>query len=383
MKVSAKINPPLSDLRVALVHDDFIQDGGAEKLFLAIAELFPAADIFTSMATDSWLSRLAKRKIRTSFMQSLPFKEKLYRYYFPLYPLAFESFDLSAYDLVISYTTRFAFGVITKPGTTHICYANSPGRMFWEGEQYFGPNSRLQTILAPVLSYLRLWSFTAAQRVDHFIANSKNIATKVDRYLGRKASVVYPFVDLKKFRVRSSDFVERSMNHEPKTQDYFLVVSRLARWKRIDLAIEAAKQLGLRLKVVGTGPEKKKLEHAAGGDSSIQFLGSVPPAELAELYKNCQALIMTQEEDFGITALEAQASGRPVVAYKAGGALETVIAGKTGEFFEHQNAESLAGVLKQFRSDRYDSRECRENAARFSKEKFQSEFIRKVAALLE
>ena len=263
--MKGRVNPHLSNLRIALVHDDFIQDGGAEQLFLAIAELFPSADIFTSFATSEWLMRLRqkagnKRKIFTSFMQALIFKEKFYRYYFPLYPLAFESFNFSNYDLVISHTTRFAFGVITKPETIHICYINNPGRMFWEAEKYFGSGAKIKTLLSPILNYLRLWSFTSAQRVDHFIANSHNISIKVKKFLNQYSSVVYPFVNLKKFEFINSKSLDRSVNQEQQTQDYFLIVSRLSRWKRVDLAIEAVQRLGVPLKIVGTGPDQARLE---------------------------------------------------------------------------------------------------------------------------
>jgi len=384
------MNPQLAKRRVALVHDDLVQGNrGGEKVFLAIAELFPAADIYTSMATKEWEVLFRGRKVRLSFMQILPFKEKLQRFYFPLYPLAFESFDFSHYDLVISSSSRFAFGVITKPETIHLSYIHHPGRMFWEAENYLGADSKLKTLLSPALSYLRLWGFTAAQRVDYFLANSINIAGKIERYFGRKSEVVYPFVDLEKFesppaiKPGSSAFSER---------DYFLVVTRLGRWKRVDLAIEVARRLGIRLKIVGEGPERRGLENLAGGgynssrariasDSSrvqIEFMGAVSDGELAELYKNCTAFIMTQEEDFGIAPLEAQASGRPVIAYGAGGALETVVPGQTGEFFRPQTATALVGVLKSFKVGNYNPEKCRKNAARFSKQRFQDELMKQL-----
>lgn len=366
-------NSPLAKLRVALVHDEFIQDGGAEKVFLAIAELFPQAPIYTALATTDWLEKLGEREVQTSFMQKLPLKRQLYRAYFPLHPLAIESFDFSDYDLVISHTTRFAFGVITKPETTHISYVHNPGRMFWEASDYFGKGSWLKFLLSPVLSYFRLWSYTAAQRVDYFIANSKNIAAKVKRYFGRDPTVVYPFVDLERFSLTNDSRLT--------TNNYYLVVTRLARWKRVDLAIKAAKQLGVKLKIVGEGPDQRRLKRLGG--SGVEFIGRVSTPELADLYQKCITLIMTQEEDFGITALEAQAAGRPVVAYKAGGALETVIAGKTGEFFEHQSPESLVEALKRFRPERYDLKDCQDNAALFSKEKFQMHFLKEVVALLK
>lgn len=373
----------LAKLRIALVHDDLVQNGGAEQIFLALIELFPNADIFTSMATKEWREKLGERRLVTSFMQALPFKEKLYRAYFPFDPLAFESFDLSGYDFVISHTTRFAFGVITKPETISISYVHNPGRMFWESGEYFGPDSRLKTFLSPLLSYFRLWDYTAAQRVDHFIANSKNISRKVKRFFGRDSSVIYPFVDLEKFKPADSrpELGVRSL--ESGAGDYFLVVTRLNRWKKVEIAIEAARRLGLHLKIVGTGPEMGKYKTEKYKVGRIEFLGSVSSERLVRLYKNCRAFIITQEEDFGIAALEAQASGRSVVAYGAGGALETVVAGKTGEFFSPQTTEALIGVLKDFKPEKYDPKECRKNAERFSRERFEKEFLKITSDVLQ
>jgi len=379
-------NSLLTKLRIALVHDDFTQFGGGESIFLAIKELFPTAAIYTSLVTKEWVKRIASsqqsgassRKIFTSFMQKLPFKKKLQRAYFPLYPLAFESFDFSDFDLVISSSTRFAHGIITKPQTKHLCYMHSPGRMFWESKSYFGEKSKLRSLLSPVLAYLRLWDFTVAQRVDQFLTNSKHTAAKIAKYYHREARVVYPFVDLERFKTN---------DYRLPTNDYYLVVSRLTRWKRVDLAVKAALEVGVPLKVVGDGPDRKRLERLVlkhqitkSPNNQITFLGWVSGEELAKLYQGCQALVMPQEEDFGISSLEAQASGRPVVAFKAGGALETIMVGKTGEFFYPQTAEALIFALKKFQAGRYDPQACRKNAERFSKRRFQEQFIEEVMA---
>jgi glycosyltransferase involved in cell wall biosynthesis len=361
----------LADLKIAVGHDDLtVPYAGGEKVFAAIAETFPQADIFTSMITSSWRERLPGRKIATSFMQTIPLKRALQKALFMLYPLAFESFDLSDYDLVISSSSRFAHGVITRPETKHICYMHSPGRMFWEPDHYFGSNSRLKTLLTPALSYLRLWDHAAAQRVNQFIANSKNIAGKIKRYYGRDAEVVYPFVDLDRFKLGNAKY-----------GDYFLVVTRLAPWKKVDIAVAAANAVGAKLKVVGIGPDEKRLKKMAG--PGVEILGGVPDGQATELFQNCSALIMTQEEDFGITSLEAQACGKPVIAYGAGGALETVVAGKTGEFFASQDAEALAKVLKKFDPKRYRPEDCRANAENFSKGRFQKELTRVVSQVIE
>ena len=362
----------LSDLKIAVGHDDLtVPYAGGEKVFMAIAETFPKADIFTSMITDQWRSRLPGRKILTTFMQGFPLKRKLQKPLFALYPLAFESLDLSDYDLVVSSSSRFAHGVITRPETKHICYMHSPGRMFWEPDFYFGPNSRLKTLLTPVLSYLRLWDHTAAQRVDQIIANSNNVAGKIRSYYGREAEVIYPFVDLERFKPNNQT------TKQP--DDYYLVVTRLASWKRVDIAVEAANAVGAKLKVVGIGPDLKRLQKLAqvkDKKSDIEILGGAPDEKVTELFQNCSALIMTQEEDFGITSLEAQACGKPVIAYGRGGALETVIAGKTGEFFAEQNEESLAETLKKFRPDKYKPEDCRANAEKFSRKRFQKELLK-------
>jgi len=357
----------LKNAKIAVGHDDLtVPYGGGEKIFVAIAEIFPQADVFTSMATREWLARLPGRKVITTFMQKIPFKRRLQKALFPLYPLAFESLDFSDYDLVVSSSSRFAHGVITKPQTVHVCYMNSPGRMFWEPRNYFSDNPTLGKLLSPVLSYLRLWDRVTAQRVDYFIANSKNIARRIKRCYGREATVVYPFVDLEKFKPITGDRGEG-------VGDYYLVVTRLAPWKRVEIAIEAANRLKLHLKVVGGGPSLGKLKKLAG--PTVEVLGSVGDEELSKLYQGCIALIMTQEEDFGITSLEVQACGRPVIAYGAGGALETVVSGETGELFSPQSSEALTHVLEWFDSKRYSSEGCRANAQRFSKERFQKEFL--------
>ena len=379
----------LKNIKIAVGHDDLtVPYAGGEKVFMAIAEAFPKADIFTSMITPEWASKISnlnkdgtrseiatpasrdnvsyQRKIITTFMQSFPLKRKLQKPLFALYPLAFESLDLSDYNLVVSSSSRFAHGVITRPETKHICYMHSPGRMFWEPDFYFGPDSRLKTILTPILSYLRLWDHTAAQRVDQLIANSKNVAGKIRSYYGRDATVVYPFVDLERFKPGVG-------SHESGVEKYYLVVTRLASWKRVDIAVAVANAVGAKMKVVGTGPDEKRLRKMAG--PGVEILGGASDEKVTELFLNCSALVMTQEEDFGITSLEAQACGKPVIAYGRGGALETIIAGKTGEFFESQDSETLAKVLKKFDSKRYRPEDCRKNAERFSKTRFQKELV--------
>ncbi|NIT04315.1 glycosyltransferase [Candidatus Saccharibacteria bacterium] len=362
----------MKNLKVALVHEDLsVPHEGAAKVFLAIAELFPDASIFIPMATTRWLKRLSAWKVTTSFMQRFPAKRRLQRAFTPFYPLAFESFDLSDYDLVISSSSRFAHGVVTKPETKHVCYMHSPGRMFWEPHQYFGKDSNLRKLLSPALSYFRLWDGAASARVDRFVANSKNTARRIKKYYGREASIVHPFADLERFAPKPESGEQRTES------SYYLVVTRLAPWKRVDVAIEAAKKVGVRVKIVGSGPDRKRLEGIKG--ASAKILGSVGDGELARLYQNCRAFIMTQEEDFGITALEAQAAGCPVVAYGAGGALETISEGKTGEFFYPQTGVALAKALKSFDPKKYKLEDCRANAQRFSKKRFQENLLKEIS----
>ncbi|MEK7611702.1 MAG: glycosyltransferase [Patescibacteria group bacterium] len=361
-------------MKIAVVHDDFIQKGGAEKLVLALLEVCPEADLYTSIISRSWGEFFAARKIRfsASFMQKLPWVEKLFRFYFPLYPLAFESFNFDGYDLVISSSARFAHGIITKPGTVHIAYINSPGRMFWEPDKYFERLGRLRKIiLTPLLSYLRIWDFTSARRPDYLVANSRSASGKIEKYWGMSpAAVIYPFSE-------SNEAASMGSPRQPRTSaqvgdGYYLVISRLNRWKRIDLAIEACNELHQSLVIIGEGPERKFLEKMSG--PLTEFKGYIRDQEKWEYIRGCKALIQTQKEDFGITALEAQLVGKPVIAYGQGGSLETVIEGKTGMFFSAQTKESLIEALGIFNESSYLSSDCVKQADNFSKERFLSAF---------
>lgn len=361
-------------MRVALVHDDLIQFGGAEKLLLTMSKLYPAAPIYTSIYNRQ-LAKVDKRfekiDIRTSWMQKLPFKTKLRRAYFPLYPGAFESFDFSEFDVVLSSSTRFAHGVITKPRTLHICYSNSPTRFLWETRKYLEYENLpkfVKTGLLPMLSILRIWDQMAAKRPDFWIANSKNVAAKLKKYYKVDSTVIYPFVDLEKFTQNSSRRQSLSASQR-RSQNYFLVVSRLLAWKRIEIAIKAVNYLKCKLKIVGTGPAYKNLKRLA--KNNVEFLGEVQDSDLVKLYFGCLALILPQEEDFGINVLEAQAAGKPVIAYGVGGAVETVVSGKTGVFFEEQTEDSLIGGIKKLKGLGIKSDDCRRNAEKFSKENFQ------------
>jgi glycosyltransferase involved in cell wall biosynthesis len=362
-------------MKIAIVFDDLVQHGGAEKLLLAVHDLYPNAPVYTSLATKDWLFICADRGIilKTSFMQALPFKKIFNRVYgiLGLHILAFESFNFDDFDVVLSISSRFAHGVVTRPATKHICYMNSPGRMFWEPFEYFDKESFLQNevlrkmfwfFFSPLLSVLRLWDFAAAQRVDYFIANSLTPQGRIKKYYQRGSKVIYPFVD-------GTDVNLESICNK----GYFLVVTRLNAWKRVDIAVEACNALGLQLKVVGEGSDRKRLGRLNRNARGVEFLGYVKEKDKYELLSNCTALIVTQKEDFGIAALEATAFGKPVVAYKQGGALETVVDGVTGKFFDAQNVESLSKALSEFDPSTYRPVDCIQQAAKFSKQRFLQE----------
>lgn len=370
-------------MRLAIIHDDFMQWGGAERLVLAMAEIWPGAPIYTAIYDEKILPKdFPKERLIPSFLQGLPLSRTLYRQLFFLHPLAFESFNFNKFDVVISSTTRFAKSIVTQPQTLHICYCNTPPRFLWMPRVYFAtkkfnplfwPFYRL--ILPPLLSYLRLHDQTAAQRVDYFIANSKNVAARIKKYYNRESAVIYPFVETARFARPRIQTDEKRIETD---RNYFLIVSRLGGHKRVDLAISAFNKLGWPLKIIGTGPEEKKYKKMA--KSNISFLGQISDEEVVRYYQNCIALIYPQEEDFGITALEAMAAGKPVIAYKRGGVLETIVHGITGEFFYPQTVDALFTVLKNFEPEKYKPEACRGQAAKFSKERFVKELKAKITS---
>ena len=325
-------------MKVALVHDHLAQTGGAEKVLKVFADIFPEATIYTLLAdkvkTDTYLEG---RRIDTSVIQKLPGGVNHYKWYLPLMPMAVEFFDLSEYDLVISDTSSFAKGVITLPDVPHICYCHTPTRYLWsDAHSYLNElkyNKWLKKIIARVLVKLRQWDFLAASRVDYFVANSRTVAKRISKYYRRESQVIYP----------------------PVETDNFLAGCRLVPYKRIDLVVEAFKELGpdYRLKVFGDGLDLSRLKKIAGEAENIEFLGRVSDDQKAVYYSRAQAFINPQEEDFGITPLESMASGRPVIAYRKGGATETVKEGETGIFFDEQTPASLVAAVKSFRSENF------------------------------
>ena len=358
-------------MRVALIHDFLTQYGGAEKVLEAFHEIWPEAPIFTLFYNQELMGeRFSDCDIRVSPIQNLPLAKKRYRWYLPLMPSAIERFNLKNFDLVISDCSAYSKGVITRPGTCHISYLHTPTRYLWlDSHEYLdslkGGERIVGKFLAPILTQLRIWDRQAAQRPDYLIVNSNSIAEKVKHYYQRQSKVIYPPVETVKFKISK------------KIDNYFLIVSRLRPYKKVDLAIEAFNQLKMPLKIIGMG-DIKDLKKIAG--PNIEFLGFVSEKEKADYLSLCQALIFPQKEDFGITAVEAMAAGRPVIAYKAGGALETVVDGQTGRFFDEQTWESLAEAVIKFKSEDFNPEKIREHASKFSKKRFKKEikdFVKK------
>ncbi|GCF07900.1 glycosyltransferase [Dictyobacter arantiisoli] len=358
-------------MKVALVHDYLNQMGGAERVVMAFHEIFPDAPIYTSIYDPKRVDpAFQKMDIRTSFMQKLPLVTKHHQPYLPLYPFAMEKLDLRGYDLVLSSSSAFGKGVITRPETMHICYCHTPMRWCWNYEEYverehLGKVAR--SILPFMITGMRVWDQTSAMRVDHFIANSPVIAERIRKYYRREAAYIPPPVETARFQFEP-DIIPG---------DYYLSVGRLVPYKRIDLAIEACNRLQLPLVIIGGGRDEERLKRMAG--PTIRFLGRLPDEEVTYYFKHCRALLFPGEEDFGITPLEAQACGRPIIAYGAGGALASVIDGMTGVFFNEQTVDSLTATLATFDERTFDPHVIHNHALEFD----TSRFSRRIQQFIE
>ncbi len=358
--------PRSSAPNVALVHDYLNQYGGAERVLEELHVLFPSAPVFTSMyAPEKMSPAIRGMEIRTSFLQRLPLVTRRHQPFLPLYPLAFESFDFSEFDLVISNSSAFCKGVITQPGTLHVCYCLTPMRWVWNYRGYvererLGPAARF--ILPSVISQLRAWDIATAQNVDRFVGISRAVQARIRKYYRREAAVIYPPVNCAGFEPQPG-----------REGDYYLIVSRLVPYKRIDLAVDAFTRLGLPLKIVGSGGRDEPALRARAG-RSVEFLGRVPDAELRDLYARCRAFVFPGEEDFGIAPLEANASGRPVIAYAGGGALDTVADGRTGVLFAEQTVDSLVEAVRRVEQTTWDPSTLRAHAESFDTQVFRSQF---------
>jgi glycosyltransferase involved in cell wall biosynthesis len=353
-------------MRVALVHDHLLQQGGAERVLEAFGALWPEAPIYTLAVDYSLFPQFAHRTIHTSFLERLPFGHRLFRWLLPLMPTAIESYDLRDADVVLSSMSVFAAGVITHPHTVHICYCHTPPRYLWSETQRYLDElnipSVVKRVLPPVLSWLRTWDRLAAERVDVFIANSETVKKRIKKYYGKESIVLYPPVDVEKFRVSTSP-----------EKKYFLAGGRLVGYKRFDIIVDAFTKLGKPLIIFGTGPAEKELQKRAG--KNITFVGRVSDEERARLFSEAIAFINPQEEDFGITAVESMASGRPVIAYGKGGASETIHEGVTGILFHEQSAEELMNTVLHFSPEKFDAQKIRAFAEQFSPKIFRERIL--------
>lgn len=342
-------------MKVAIVHDYLMQMGGAEKVVEVLHDLFPTAPIFTSAYhADAMPASYRSWDIRTSFLQRLPFKTRSHRAALLLYPAAFESFDLSRFDLVISSSSAFAKGVVTGPDTIHICYTHTPMRFAWAPRSYLKEErlARLaRPFLGPALHYLRNWDALSSMRVDYHIANSNTVARRIIKFYRRDCEVIFPPVETARFHI------------SPAVEDYYLMVTRLAPYKRLELAVEACTKLGRPLKIVGGGRYGRELQKIAG--PQVEFLGRVSDAALPDLLARAKAYILPGEEDFGISPVEANASGRPVIAFAAGGALDSQIDGVTGVLFPQPTAQSLMDAMQRADALEFDPQSIRKHAEKF------------------
>ena len=361
-------------MKVALVHDYLNQMGGAERVVMAFHEIFPDAPVYTSIYDPQRVDPVFQTMdIRTSFMQKLPLVTKYHQPYLPLYPFAMENLDLRGYDLVLSSSSAFGKGVITRPETLHICYCHTPMRWCWNYDEYverehLGKVAR--GILPLMITGLRIWDQTSAMRVDHFIANSPVVAERIHKYYRREAAYIPPPVDASRF----------PFDPHIVPDDYFLILSRLVPYKRIDLAIQACNQLQLPLVIIGGGRDLDRLKQMAG--PTIRFMGRLSDEEVIHYITHCRAFLFPGEEDFGITPLEAQACGRPVIAYGAGGALASIIDGITGTFFQEQTVESLTTVLATFDERLFDPDVIHSHALEFDMPLFRRRILQFVEAKL-
>jgi glycosyltransferase involved in cell wall biosynthesis len=353
-------------MKVALVYDKVSKWGGAERVLLALHQLFPDAPLYTAVYDKKKAKWADEFDVRTSFLQKIPFAKSHSELLPALMPVAFESFDFDQYDLVISVTSEAAKGIITKSHTYHLCYCLTPTRYLWSGYDDYFKNETARIISKPFISYLQKWDKVASQRPDKLVAISKEVQERIGKYYGREAELVYPPVTLGKNQKSASI----------KQGGYFLLVSRLSKftkYKRVDLAIRLANKLKLPLKIVGDGSWRKKLEYMSG--PTVEFVGAVSDETLVNYYKNCKALIFPGYEDLGLVMVEAQLLGKPVIAYNKGGAKELVQDGKTGILFDEQTEEGLESGLGRFAGYTFDERACKKNAAKYSFENFKKNFL--------
>ncbi|MEA2113121.1 MAG: glycosyltransferase [Patescibacteria group bacterium] len=410
-------------MKIALLHDYLIRFGGAEKVFLNLRKIFPKAEIYTLLYDKEKMGKyFPGEKIQTSFLQRFPkFWRKRQKYLLPFIPIAAETIDLRDFDLVISSSNSFIKGIITRPQTIHICYCHSPMNFSWDRYYKYIKEQKKGFLVGAaikiIMHYIRMWDRAASNRVDYFIANSKTTARRIKKYYGREARVIYPpacipiimseakqscgdnnkiaasqtprndtLLSLRAKRSNPGEESEIAASQTPhndggRDDGFFLIISQLTPYKRIDLAVEAFNKLGLPLVIIGEGPDYKRLKKIA--HSNVKLLGWQPDKTTEEYLKNCRAFIFPGEDDFGIAPVEAMSFGKPVLAYRKGGATETVIEGVTGEFFDEPAVEVLADGVRRLliNLDRYSPLVIRKRAEKFSRERFETaikEFVIRV-----
>lgn len=348
-------------MKIALVHDYLVQDGGAERVLQAFQDIWPDAPTFALLYDRERLPAFRGKDIRTSFLQRVPFALRRYKWLMPFMPMATEGYNLGDYDVVLTSTSAFAKGVITRPDTLHVCYCHTPTRYLWSDTHSYvneiGLPRSVRRFVPFMLSDIRIWDRLAADRVDRFVANSETVRKRIKKYYLRDSDVIPPPVDTGRFGI------SRTIG------DHYVAGGRLVAYKRFDIVVRAFNKLGVPLIIFGEGPELGRLKAAA--KKNITFVGRVGEKEKAELYSTAIAYLHPQEEDFGITAVEAMASGRPVIAYRKGGAVETVVEGVTGEFLEEQTWEELANQIIRFAPERYDPLTIRRHALRYDSASFK------------
>lgn len=371
---------PLSDAKIAIVFEWFQRFGGVERVVAEMRGAFPNANLFALVHDPSGMAGtpLEGVPVRTSFIQGLPRAREKYRSYLPLMPLAIEQLDLRPYDLVLSSSHTVAKGVLTRADQLHVSYTHTPVRYAWDLYLDYLSGSGLDRgakgwLARLVLHYLRLWDVSAANRVDSYLANSRYVARRIEKLYRRPARVIYPPVDVARYRHRSP------------RGEFYVTASRFVPYKRLDLIVDAFTRMKRPLMVIGDGPDREKVKRAAG--PSIKLLGYQPDAVIVDYLERARGFILAADEDFGIAPVEAQAAGCPVIAYGKGGALETVVgwpaSGATGVFFDAQTPESLAAAVELFETHEagFDPEACRSNAERFGRERFREEFRNTVADL--
>jgi len=360
------VDEKLRKLKVAIVTEELTQLGGSERVLDCFTELFPAAPIYTIVWDDNKTGgKYRKKDIRTSFIQKMPLGVKKYKWYLPLMPMAIERWNLKKYDLVLSVTSALVKGIKIQKPTVHICYCNTPTRYLWFESDSYIKNAPIPKFIRPlmpmVIKFLKKWDLKASKRPDFYITNSRNVQKRIRKYYHRDSFPIFPPVDIKRFRPKNAP------------GQYYLVVSRIEPYKKVDLVTRAFKKLKLPLKIVGSGTRYK--EYSQENSPNIEFIGRVDDESLAKYYQNAIATIFPQEEDAGIVPLESMAAGKPVIAYGRGGALESVVDGKTGIFFAEQSVKGIIEAIRKFQKMKFDSRLIRTHAEKFDKGIFKKKVL--------